>query len=79
MHSKLCHFFGADMTSSVHVDNENKDILILCEGPTQGLVDTTLTAYAKYLIDFTQPSLHYKGGNSFLFINATKVYQSKAK
>ena len=33
--------FGADMSSSVHIDNKNKDILILCEGPTQELVDTT--------------------------------------
>ena len=36
--------FGADMSSSVHVDNKNKDISILGERPTQGLDDTTLTA-----------------------------------
>ena len=29
--------FGADMSSSVHVGNKNKYILILGEGPTQGL------------------------------------------
>ena len=40
--------FGADMSSYVHVDNKNKDILILGEGPTQGLDDATLTAEAKY-------------------------------
>ena len=28
---------GVDMSSSVHIDNENKDILILGKGPTQGL------------------------------------------
>ena len=39
--------FGADMNSSVPVDKNNKDILILGEGPTQGLDDTTLTAEAK--------------------------------
>ena len=33
-------FFGADMHSSVHIDNKNKDILILEEGPTKGLDDT---------------------------------------
>ena len=77
--------FGADMSSSVHVDNKGKDILILGEGPTQGLDDTTLTAEAKYPINFTQSgkrfvlSLHYNGSNSFLFVNATKVYQFKAK
>ena len=36
--------FGADMSSSVHVDNNKKYILIFSEGPTQGLDDTTLTA-----------------------------------
>ena len=32
------------MSSSVHVDNKKKDILILGESPTQGLDGTTLTA-----------------------------------
>ena len=40
------------MNSSVHIDNKGKDILILCEGPTQELDDTTLIAEAKYLINF---------------------------
>ena len=73
------------MSSYVHVDNKGKDILMLGVGPTQGLDDTTLTAEAKYSINFTQSgkrfalSLHYNGSNSFLFVNATKVYQFKAK
>ena len=77
--------FGADLSSSVHTDNKGKDILILGEGPTQGLDDTTLTAKAKYPINFTQSgkrfvlSLHYNGSNSVLFVNALKVYQFKAK
>ena len=45
--------FGADMSSPVHVDNKRKDILILGEGPAQGLDDTTLTAEAKYPINCT--------------------------
>ena len=40
--------FGVDMTSSVHVDNKKNDVLILGEGTTQGLNDTTLTAEKKY-------------------------------
>ena len=36
--------FGVDMSSSVHVDNKKKDILILGEGPKQGLDGTVLTA-----------------------------------
>ena len=42
------------MSSSVHVDNKGKDILILGEGPTQELNDMTSTAEAKYPINFTQ-------------------------
>ena len=42
--------FGADMSSSVHVDNKGKDILILGEGPTQGLDDTTLIAEVKHCV-----------------------------
>ena len=34
--------FGVDMSSSVHIDNKKKDILILGEGPTQGLEHTLL-------------------------------------
>ena len=29
--------FGADTSSSAHVDNQKKDILFLGKGPTQGL------------------------------------------
>ena len=77
--------FGADMSSSVHIDNKGKDILILGEGPTQGLNDTTLTAEAIYPINLTQPnkrfilSLYYNGNNSFLFVNAAKIDQFRAK
>ena len=77
--------FGSDMSSSVPIDNKNKDILIPNEGPAQGLDDITLTAEAKYPINFAQPnkrfvlSLHYNGSNSFLFVNATKICKFKAK
>ena len=73
------------MSLSVHIDNKSKDILILGERPTQGLDDTTFTAKAKYPINFTQSgkrfvlSLHYNGSSSFLFVNATKIYNFKAK
>ena len=43
----------------MHVDNKNKDILILGEGPTQRLDDTTLTTEAKYPINFIQPKKDY--------------------
>ena len=46
--------FGADMSSSVHVDNKSKDIVILGERPTQELDDSTLTEEAKDPTNFTQ-------------------------
>ena len=82
---KSIFIFGADMSSSVHIDNKGKDILILGEGPTQVLDDTPLTVGAKYPINFTKSgkrfvlSLHYNERNSFLFVNATKLYQFKPK
>ena len=44
--------FGADMSSSIHVDNKKTDILVLGRGPTQGL-ESTLTAEKMYSINFT--------------------------
>ena len=34
---KNFYVLGVDMSSSVHIDNKRKDILILSKGPTQGL------------------------------------------
>ena len=76
--------FGADMSSSVHINNEGKDILILGKGPTKEL-NHNLAAEIQYSINFTRPgikfcfSLYFNDGNSFLFVNATKIYQFKAK
>ena len=44
--------FGSDKSSSVHIDNKKKDILILGKGPTQGL-EHTQTAEKMYSINFT--------------------------
>ena len=55
------------MSSSVHIDN------------------TTYTEEALYAINFTKPNksfvstLHCNGSNRLLFVNATKLYQLKAK
>ena len=43
--------FGVDMSSSAHIDNKKKDILILGKGLTQGL-EHTLTAEKMYSIKF---------------------------
>ena len=45
--------FGVENNSSTHTDNKEKYILVFGEGPTQGLDNTTITAEAKYSINFT--------------------------
>ena len=76
--------FGADMSSSFHIDNKKKDILVLGRGPTQGL-ESTLTAEKMYSINFAvtkkkfRLSLHYNGASSYLFVNGTEIYKFKAK
>ena len=76
--------FGGDMSSSAHVDNKKKSILILGNGPIQGL-ENTLTAEKMYSINFTVAkkkfclSLHYNGENSYLFVNGEEFYKFKAK
>ena len=73
------------MNLSGHIDNKNEDILILGEGPTQGLDYTRLAVAAKYPINFKQSgkrfmlNQHYNGSNSLLFVNVTKIYKLKAK
>ena len=75
--------FGADMNSSIHIDNKGKDILILGRGPTQGLGGNSLTAEKMYSINFTVKknclSLHYNGANSYLFVNGKEIIKFKAK
>ena len=71
------------MSSSVHIDNRGKDILILGKGLTQGIDGTTFTAEAKYPINFTQSgerfvlSLHYNGSSSLLLLMLQKYINSK--
>ena len=60
--------FGVDMSSSTHVDNKGKDILILGKGPTQWLGEHSLTAYSVNFTDHRKKcclSLHYNGTNLF--------------
>ena len=72
------------MSSSAHVDNKKKNILILGKGPTQGL-EHILSAEKMYSISFTVIknkfclSLHYNGANSYLFVNGTEIHKFKAK
>ena len=71
------------MNSSVLVDNKGKDILILGQGPTQGLGEHSLTAEKVYSVNFTNHrkkcclSLYYNGANSCLFVNSTEIIKFK--
>ena len=75
--------FGADMSSSLHIDNKKKT-LILGRGPTQGL-ENTLTAEKIYSTNFTEKnkkfclSLHYNGANSYLVLMVQKFTNLKQK
>ena len=68
--------FGADMSTSIHIDNKKKNILVLGRGPMQEKM---------YLINFTVTkkkfclSLHYNGRNSYLFVNGTEIIKFKTK
>ena len=72
------------MSSSGHIDNKEKDILVLEKGPTQGL-EHTLTAEKMYWINYIVTkrkfcfSLHYNGANSYLFVNGTEIHRFNAK
>ena len=73
------------MSSSVHIDNKGKDILILGSGLTQGLGEHSLTAEKMYSINFSSTrrkfclSLLYNGANSYLFVNGTEMIKFKVK
>ena len=75
--------FGVDISSSPHINNHKKDILILGKGPTQEL-EHTLTAEKLYWVNFTKNntkfciSLHCNGANSCLFVNGTEIISFKA-
>ena len=61
-----------------------KYILLLGEGPTDGLDDTTIITEVKYSIILLKQeknceSSHYNGSNSFLYANDVKVYKFRAK
>ena len=66
------------MSSSAHVDNKKKDILILVKDAIQG-VEHTLTTEKMYSnkIVVTKKkfslSLHYNGANSYLFLEGTEI------
>ena len=72
------------MSSSVYVDNKNKDIFILGKRPTHGLDSTALSAEQKILLvlKITKKILFkysLKWRKQFFIRYFTKIFQSQAK
>ena len=62
------------MSSSAHVDNKDKDILILGEGPTQGLDGTTLTIEKMYPTNFTENNKKVSLSLLFIVMGQAVIY-----
>ena len=75
--------FGADNTSSSHVDNRHNNFLVLGEGPTDDIKGSAGTAEKTFSINFSILktkfclSLHYNDANSHLFVNRKEIYKFK--
>ena len=74
------------MSSSAHVNNTKKEILVLGKGPTRRLNNNTLTTEKEYVINSSKQqitfclSLHYNGAKSYyLFFKGGEIYKSKQK
>ena len=66
-------------------DNRKSNFLVLGEGPTQGINDSTGSAEKKISINFSKANtkiclrLHYNGDDSYLYVNKTEICKFKAK
>ena len=67
------------MSSSVHVDNKKKDILIIGKAPTQGLDGTTLTVEKKYSINFSVSKKKVLFKLAVIYSFGTEIIKFKAK
>ena len=77
--------FGVDLSNSVHEKNKTQNILILGQGLTQKVNNTTIYPEKIYSPNFSAQnkifclSLHYNGDDSYLFVNGkAKKYEIKA-
>ena len=77
--------FGLDMSSSVHATNRANNIYVMGKDFIQGTNDTTIYAekpfhnnFAEFGVKFVL-SLHYNGGDSYLFANGRQELKFKTK
>ena len=77
--------FEVHESSLVHKNNKENNIFVIGDGFVQGINDTTLYAEKLYSQNFTAVNrkfvliLHYKGDNSYLFVNGKQELKFKAK
>ena len=77
--------FGVNPSNSVHATNKTQNILILGHGLTQKVNNTAIYARKMYSPNFSVEnnifclSLHYNGGNIYLFVNGKEVTKFKTK
>ena len=77
--------FGADMSFSVHGTNRANHIYLMGTSLMQSINDTTIYAEKNFNRNFTDfgkkfvLSLHYNGGDSYLFVNGRQKLKFKAK
>ena len=77
--------FGAHENSLVHANNKANNIYVMGDLFVQGINDSTLYAEKIYSQNFTAVnkkfvlSLHYKGDDSYLFVNGKQELKFKAK
>ena len=72
--------FGVPNSSSAHIDNKKKDVLILGKGPTQRLDDAMLTTEAQNSIDFSRSNRKFciiMGATGFYLLMSQKYINSK--
>ena len=76
---KNCIIFGADLSSSAHVNDKKNNILVLGKDFVQGINGATIYAEKFCKINLTEKnkkfclSLHYNGAKSDLFVNGTEI------
>ena len=76
--------FGVNLSNSLHTTNQTQNILILGNGLTQKVNNTTIYPEKMYSPTFSAEnktfclSLHYNGDNSYLFVNGKEVTKFKA-
>ena len=77
--------FGVDESSLVHANNKANNIYVMGDLFVQGINDTTLYAEKVQSQNFSQASkkfvlsLHYNGGDSYLFVSGKQELKFKCK